>query len=158
MEVVGFSWEGLGGSWGALGRILGGLGRVLGGLGAYFGGRWRHLTPTWRRNAAKERHNLKIRFPPALFGCFLAPRGAPREPKWRPEGAKGPQNGAQEAPKLIKKRIRSETQNMQKTSEFRSKIDFWRPGGGAKGAKKRQKRASKKVKEGREAKLGSRGL
>ena len=47
---------------------------------------------------------------------------------------------------------------MQKTSEGRSKIDFWRPGGGAKGAKKRQKRASRKVKEGREAKLGSRCL
>ena len=47
-----------------------------------------------------------------------------------PKGAKEPQNGGQEAPNFIKKRIRSETQNMQ-VLEGRSKIDFWRPGGGA---------------------------
>ena len=73
-------------------------------------------------------------------------KGRQWTPKWSPRGAK-----------VDTKRIRSKTQNMQKSSEGRSKIDFWRPGGGAKGAKKRQKRASRKVKEGREAKLGSRG-
>ena len=84
----------------------------------------------------------------------MSPRGAPREPTWRPKGAKGPQNGAQEVPKLIKKGIRSETQNMQQSREGRSKIDFWRPGGRAKGANKKTKKGIEKSKRGSRGKVG----
>ena len=155
---LGGSWRVLGGAGAHFGRPWAGLGRSWGVLGRTLWGRWRHWTPSCQTNVTREAKQHFVRIPLPPFRGKMSPRGAPREPKWRPEGAKAPQNGAQEAPKWIKKRIRSETQNMQKTSEGRSKIDFWRPGGGAKGAEKRQKRASRKVKEGREAKLGSRGL
>ena len=104
---VGRVLEGPGGRWGAFWEALGGSWAVLEGLGAHFGGRWRHLTPTWQTNVTREvkKHFVRIPIPP--FRGKMSPRGAPREPKWRPKGAKGPQNGAQEAPKLIKKGIRS---------------------------------------------------
>ena len=112
------------------------------------------MTPTWRRNVTREpkKHFFRIPLPP--FGGKMSPRGAPREPKWGPNGAKGPQNGTQESPKWIKKGSRSETQNREKVCECRSKIDFRRPVGGTKGANKNTTKGIEKSKRGSRGKVG----
>ena len=155
---VGRVLEGPGGRWGAFWEALGGSWAVLEGLGAHFGGRWRHLTPTWQTNVTREvkLHFVPIPLPP--FGGKMSPRGAPREPKWRPKGAKGPQNGAEEAPKWIKNASEAKLKICKNRQRVVPKSTFGGLEVEPKERKKDKKRASRKVKEGREAKLGSRGL
>ena len=82
----------------------------------------------------------KVAYPSASHPILeVKGRGSSGQAPGSQKGAWRFPKDAQEATTWSKNRVRAESENMQKVMEGIAKIDFWRPGGGARGRKNREK-------------------
>ena len=86
------------------------------------------------------------------MGAEGAPKGGQSGPKGNEKEGKRKPRGAQERHNGVKKRIRSESGNVQKPWEGCSKIHFWRPGAEPGRQKNKESNHRGKKKKDREAK------